>query len=125
MDQPAIDKNSAKAESLSPGNNLAALLTESWKQAMEVTDAQVGILTLKITRLCVITAFCVLGMVALTVFAFHGFFLLDACLAQALSQPPLPLWFAPLTRGILYFSIPSALLFYIWHTMVGYGDGSK
>ena len=54
----------------------------------------------------------------------YGFFLLDGCLANALSTPSLPAWFAPLARGLLYTLAPAAGFFYVWHTMIGFNENT-
>ena len=103
-------------------NDLSGNLTDVLKNAMEVADAQLGICTLKITRSIFIAAFGLIAMAGLTVLAIHGFFLLDSCLAYALSPAALPIWFSPLVRGLFYVLGPAGLLCYIWQTMAGSGD---
>ena len=95
-------------------------LTDVWTHAIEATDAQLSIYLLKSRRLIVITVFCGVAILALSALAGYGFWLLDGCLAYALSQPAMPVWLAPLIRGSIYLGAPLAALFCIWKTMVGF-----
>ena len=100
--------------------NLSGRLTDICANAMEATDAQLSICALKATRAIVIAVFSIVAIVAMTVIAGYGFFLLDGCLASALSIPPLPGWLAPLARGLIYLLVPTAGLCYLWHTLIGF-----
>lgn len=101
--------------------DLTGQLTDACANAMEAADAQLAISTLKTARVAVLAAFSILAIVTMAIVAGYGFFLLDGCLARALSIPPLPVWLAPLIRGLLYVLASGAGLFYIWHTMIGFG----
>ena|SRR5579862_82290 len=101
-------------------NDLSDQLTGACANAMEAADAQLSISALKTTRIVVLATFAILAILAMTIAVGYGLFLLDGCLANALSIPPLPVWFAPLVRGLIYVFVPATGLLYICHTTVGF-----
>jgi hypothetical protein len=95
-------------------------LTAVCTNAMEAVDAQLAISALKTARIIIMVAFSILAMVGMAIVIGYGCFLLDGCLANALSVPPLPVWIAPLVRGVVYVAVPATGLLYIWHSTVGF-----
>ncbi len=105
--------------------SLLSSLNQVWVNALEAWDAQLSISALKTARLAIIVAGAVLALIALTAVSAYAFYLLDSCLAYALSRPDFPVWFAPLMRGLAYLLCSMAGLAYLWHTMVGFGQVSE
>jgi hypothetical protein len=119
IDRETIERNETIVGVTERSKGFSGHLADAWTHAIEATDAQFSIYLLKATRLIVIAMFCGVAIVGLSALAGYGFWLLDGCLAYALSQPSMPVWSAPLIRGSVYLGAPLAALLYIWKTMVG------
>ena len=113
--EPAMDADIADVT-----ESIASRATAVWRSAMEVADAQISIWSLQAVRVAVLAAFGVVSSIAGVGLVIYGFFLLDYCLAFALSQPPLPIWVAPLVRGFLYCGLPMIGFLVAWSKLVGF-----
>ena len=119
ISEKTIERNETIGGGTERSKGVSGHLADVWTHAIEATDAQFSVYLLKARRLIVITVFLGVAIIALGALAGYGFWLLDGCLAYALSQPSMPGWLAPLIRGGIYLGAPLAALFYIWKTMVG------
>jgi hypothetical protein len=123
----AVSGTSAKcAEAALSGESTTRRITDGMGRvvdsAKELADAQVGIWSMKATRMAVMAGFGVLGLILTVALVMYGFTLLDAALATALATLDMPLWFSPLVRGAVYFGLPLIAMLLCWHTMVGFGN---
>jgi hypothetical protein len=117
-----IQTEMTERQSVPTTRDMSAQLSEACAHAMEAADAQLAISTLKTTRLIVLVAVAIVALLALTTVAGYGLFLLDGCLAYALSAPTFPAWFAALARGILYTLTPAAGFYFIWRNCIGFDE---
>jgi len=104
---------------------LSESLTKVFSNSLEAADAQFAISALKTSRTAILVAGVILAFLALTAVCAYGFFLLDGCLAYALGSPSLPIWFAPLIRGLVYVFSTACAFAYLWHTYVGFDSNLK
>lgn len=119
IDPETIERNQTIGGVTERSKDFAGHFTDVWTHAIEATDAQFSVYRLKATRFMVIAVFCGVAVIALCALAGYGFWLLDGCLAYALSQPSMPVWLAPLIRGSIYLGASVAISLFIWKTMVG------
>ena len=102
--------------------NLSVEFSKAWANASLAAEAPASIYALKSLRIAVIVVGVIAAIIAMTVVAAYGFYLLDDCLAYCLSAPALPIWFSGLIRGLVYTLAPASGLFYIWHITVGFSE---
>jgi hypothetical protein len=105
-------------------SELRPVVNEITSGASEYMDAQLTIWGMKAGRFAVMGVFGLVGLAAMSALAVYGFILLNALVDWALQQTGIP-WLSPLVRGALYFGVPMAILFMVWHTSVGYGSSDK
>lgn len=120
IDRETLERSQAIGGATERSKGFAGHFADVWTCAIEATDSQLSIYRLKAMRFVVIAVFCVVAVIALCALAGYGFWLLDGCLAYALSQPAMPVWLAPLIRGSVYLGGAFAISLFIWKTMVGF-----